>query len=86
MRGFGGRARRGQLKDYIAQEKIDIVGIQETIKHDFIYSELQKIAGKEFFQWSWLPAKGKSRGILKGVKGDSFEIEEVKILVFFVLS
>jgi exonuclease III len=31
VRGFGQEGRRNQLKEYIRQEDVDIVGLQETI-------------------------------------------------------
>lgn len=84
MRGFGGSARRGQLKDYIVQENLDIVGVQETIKQDFSDSDMLEIAGKSAFQWCWLPAKGRSGGILMGVKVDLLEVEDVNIREFCI--
>lgn len=86
MRGFGRADRRRQLKNHIAQEKLDIVGIQETIKQDFFDNELHDIAGDRPFQWSWLPAKGKSGGgILMGVKVGLLEIENVAIMDFCII-
>lgn len=61
MRGFGRKDRRKQLKDYIIQEKLDIVGLQETIKQNFSDQEHNDISGGLAFQWSWAPAKGKIR-------------------------
>lgn len=50
MSRFGGLARIRQPKDYITKEKLDIVGIQETIKHDFSDFDLHDIAGNLGFQ------------------------------------
>lgn len=50
IRGFGAAARRRQLKDHIASEKIDIVGLQETIKQEFSDSKLCDIVGGLPFQ------------------------------------
>jgi len=35
IRGMGKRSRIRQLKEIIITEKVEIVGIQETIKQDF---------------------------------------------------
>jgi exonuclease III len=41
IRGMGKEARVRQLKELISKEKIDIVGIQETIKKNFSNNELK---------------------------------------------
>jgi len=35
VRGLGKLARRRQIREYIFQEKIDVVELQETVKEDF---------------------------------------------------
>ena len=40
IRGLGKKSRVGQLKDLMARERIDIVGLQETIKQDFSLLDL----------------------------------------------
>lgn len=79
---FGRAVRRSKLKEIITQERIDIVGLQETITLDFSNAKLQDVAYG--FQWCWLPAKGKSGGILMGVKTDLLEIELVDTLEFCI--
>jgi exonuclease III len=84
VRGLGKAARHRQTRDYISQERIDIIGIQETIKSDFSDKELADIAGGVSFSWVWLEAKGKSGGILVGVKRDPFELEDHVIREFSI--
>jgi exonuclease III len=84
VRGLGKAARRRQTRDYISQERIDIIGLQETIKSDFSDKELAEIAGGVSFSWVWLEAKGKSGGILVGVKKDPFELEDHVIREFSI--
>ena len=88
VRGLLKKARRGQVREYIFNEKVDIVGLQETVKHDFADHELCELAGGANFTWFWLAAKGKSGGILLGVKVDSLEVENHEIwnLVLALLS
>jgi hypothetical protein len=32
IKGFGDPGRRTQLKDYMRQHRVDVIGLQETIK------------------------------------------------------
>lgn len=84
IRGIGGVARKRQLKEYISQERLDIVGVQETMKQDFSDSELCDLAEGAPLQWRWLPPKGRSGGILMGVKVDLLEIKDVEVLDFCI--
>ena len=84
VRGLLKKARRGQVREYIFNEKVDIVGLQETVKHDFADHELCELAGGANFTWFWLAAKGKSGGILLGVKVDSLEVENHEVKEFSI--
>jgi len=81
---YGKLARVRQLKELIQSTQADIVGLQETIKHDFTNSELEAIAPGGSFYWNWLAATGHSGGILLGVKNDLLEIENLEVDDFFV--
>jgi hypothetical protein len=59
--GVGVSGRRSQLKDYAKQERVDMIGLHEMIKHDF---SQPRIWGQ--FVWNWLPAVGCSGGLLLG--------------------
>ncbi|KAF7016111.1 hypothetical protein CFC21_029793 [Triticum aestivum] len=48
IRGFGHLGRRRQLIDYLRQEEIDIVSLQETIRQDFTIQELQGLSPHPF--------------------------------------
>jgi hypothetical protein len=43
IRGFGRPGRRTQIKEFISREKLDFVGLQETIKAPFTPAELLSI-------------------------------------------
>jgi hypothetical protein len=45
IRGLCKTSRRRQIKDFIMKEKLDGVGLQETIKSDYTQRELDDIAG-----------------------------------------
>jgi exonuclease III len=76
VRGLGNPARRRQIREHISHEKIDIVGLQETVKSDFFSQVLQEISGGLNFSWRWLPAQGRSGDIFLGVKMDLLEMED----------
>ncbi|KAE8787033.1 dna replication licensing factor mcm2 [Hordeum vulgare] len=82
IRGFSLTVRRQQLIDYMRQEDIDIMGLQETIRQDFSMLELQRLC-RHHFAWQWLPATGHSRGILLGVREDAFSVEHMDRGEFF---
>jgi hypothetical protein len=48
----------------ILEEKIDMIGLQETIKIDFSHKDLDEVGGELHFAWAWKEAKGHSGGIL----------------------
>ncbi|KAI5017045.1 hypothetical protein ZWY2020_037423 [Hordeum vulgare] len=83
IRGFGLSGRRRQLIEYMHQEEIDIVGLQETIRQDFSMLELQSLSCHQF-AWQWLPATGHSGGIFLGVREDAFSVEDMDRGEFFV--
>lgn len=84
VRGLGKGSRRKQVKEYIEQHNLGIVGLQETKKSSFLDSELRELAGSRDFTWKWLPALGRSGGILMGVDQSPFEIEDCCILQFCI--
>ena len=76
LRGFGHDGRRRQLIEYMREEAIDVVAIQETMRTDFSLVELERLS-RHLFAWHWLPSSGvsgHSGGILLGVKDATFEV------------
>jgi hypothetical protein len=67
LRGFGGQGRRTQLRDYMQRDRVDILGLQETVRQDFSDSELRSLECGGQFCWNWLPASGQSGGDAPGV-------------------
>jgi hypothetical protein len=63
---MGQLGRINQLREFLTQERVDIIGIQETIKQEFSVRELNWISSNCCFQWNWIPARGHSGGILLG--------------------
>ena len=76
LRGFGHDGRRRQLIEYMHDEAIDVVAIQETMRTKFSLGELERLS-RHLFAWHWLPSSGvtgHSGGILLGVKDATFEV------------
>ena len=73
---MGKPARVRQLRELMLAEKVDIAGVQKTIKQTFTRQELDAIFGGGNFTRNWLPARGHSRGIFVGVKLDDKEEED----------
>lgn len=81
---MGKLARLRQLKEMLARENPDIIGLQETIKRSFRDSELEALAPGKGFSWGWIAAHGHSGGILLGVKQDILQVEDWETGDFFV--
>lgn len=74
LRGFGQRDRRRQLIEYIRDQRLDFVGLQEMIRSSFSQAELDSLAGSMPFHWEWVPTVGRSGGILLGVNKEMYEV------------
>ena len=88
LRGFGHDGRRRQLVDYMREENIDIVAIQETMRSEFSLSlsKLDRLS-RHLFACHWLPSSGvagHSGGILLGVKDATFEVCSMDRRDFFM--
>ncbi|XP_071674451.1 uncharacterized protein [Lolium perenne] len=84
IRGFGRPGRRTQIKDFISRERLDFVGLQETIKASFTPAELLSLDPHGRFAWKSTPAQGRSGGMLLGVNEDAFEVMEWHGGAFFI--
>ena len=71
IHGFGQSGRRGQIREFIAKERLDFIGLQETIKPAFTPSELSSIDPEGRFAWHSSPANGHSGGMLMKVNEDT---------------
>jgi hypothetical protein len=76
LRGFGQQGRRSQLKGFMRDHRLDILGLQETIKQEFSTAELRSLECGSPFIWNWVPADGHSGGMLLGFRDESFEVHE----------
>jgi exonuclease III len=58
----------------VDEMKFDFVCFQETIMQVFSDKCLRLIDPSHSYMWDWIPAKGRARGGLTGIKVDSFDI------------
>jgi hypothetical protein len=64
--------------------RLDIIGLQETIKQDFSTAELRSLEVGGLFAWNHLPAVGHSGGMLLGFRDESFEVGTWRMGTFFL--
>lgn len=71
MLGLNQRGKLQCIADFVNENKLDFVGLQETKKDSFNDSFLAQVH-KEFV-WDYLPVEGTAGGILIGLNGNKFE-------------
>ena len=84
IRRFGQQRRLTQLKDYMKKNRLDFLGLQETIKAEFSTAELRSLACGGQFVWNWLPVNGHSGGLLLGFNEDCFEVGSWRLGTFLI--
>ena len=72
VRGLNKAGRVKCVADFIANNNLSFVGLQETKKESF--SEALLRAFNPYFSWHWLPANGSAGGILIGAINSLLEI------------
>ena len=72
VRGLNKSGRLDCIKDFIINNNLDFVGLQETKKANFRSSLLSYIGSN--FSWNYLPATSTAGGILLGFKTSKFEV------------
>ena len=77
----GGLRKKGVstfLKNLIFQYQFDFIGLQETMVVDCDNSLFRKFDSLQQYLWEWIPSRGKSRGILVGIKTSRFDVGSFK--------
>jgi hypothetical protein len=62
------------MKDLISESHCDFICFQKTILQDFSDVCLRKFHPGQNFLWDWIPASGKSGGVLTGISSDRFGV------------
>ncbi|KAG2615729.1 hypothetical protein PVAP13_3NG040480 [Panicum virgatum] len=70
------------IKELLADNMVDFVGLQETIKKKYSNAFLRKIDPHKKYMWHWIPSDGKSGGILCGVNLEKFDVTNFSVGTF----
>ena len=62
------------VKDILADNVVDFVVLQETMKKTYSDAFFRKIDPSKKYAWHWIPSEGKSGGILCGVNLEKFDV------------
>jgi hypothetical protein len=73
-RGLNDLAKHVHIADCCRDHNLDFVAISETGKRDYSSSLLNHLSGGIDFEWVSHPPRGRSGGILVGVRADTMEI------------
>jgi exonuclease III len=84
IRGLNKTGRLKCLADFIRNNNLDFVGIQETKKADLQNNFLEAV--NKNMSWNFVPAKGTARGILVGFKNSSHELINWQLFQFCAVS
>jgi hypothetical protein len=75
-RGVIKKGREISIRELITDHKADFIGLQETMKK--VYRQnFRTIDPNRSYGWHWLPSKGRSRGIICGIKMERFDIIKI---------
>jgi exonuclease III len=85
-RGVAKKGMATKVKDLCIEYKIDFIGLQETMRKKYSDKFFRLIDPHQQFAWHWLPSKGKSGGILCGIKNENFDIVKIEEKSFSVLA
>jgi hypothetical protein len=70
-RGLGDLAKHSHIADCCKDYNLDFVAISETGRRNYSQSLLNRLSG---FQWFSRPPRGRSGGMLVGVRSDTMEV------------
>jgi hypothetical protein len=73
-RGLGDLAKHSHIADYCRDYNLDFPAISETGKRDYAQSFLDRLSGGINFQWFSRPPRGRSGGMLLGVRADTMDV------------
>ena len=77
-RGIRKKGVSSFLRNLILEHKFHIIGLQETMQSNIDDYLLRKIDPSQEYIWKWIPSKGKSGGILSGVRLEHFDVGSFK--------
>lgn len=77
--------KQRHIRELISGNNLDFLGLQETMKNEFSQIELARLGGGGSFSWKWSPSKGRSGGILVGIRDSVFDVIEQQNGDYFVI-
>ena len=77
-RGIKKKGVSSFLQNLILEHKFDIIGLQETMQADIDDSILRKLDPSQIYLWKLLPSRGRSGGILSGIRVEFFNVGSFK--------
>jgi hypothetical protein len=84
IRGLNMPRRKLSPESLIREHRVDFVGIHETKKEEFAPGFLKNLSCPASFVWEFLPARKTARGILLGVREDTFSVSNVSMMNYSV--
>jgi hypothetical protein len=73
-RGLGNLAKNSHIADYCRDYNLNFISISETGKRNYSQSLLDRLSSGINFQWFSRPPRGRSGGMLLGVRADTINI------------
>ena len=73
-RGLGDLAKHLNIAHHVRDHKLDFLAISETGRQDFPSTLLDRLSGGVDFAWHSCPPRGRSGGMLLGIKTDTMEL------------
>src|SRR5205809_8003699 len=73
-RGLSDLAKYRYIADIVKANNLDVIAVLETGKQDMSRSNLARLSGGVDFTWHYLPPRGRSGGILLGIKTSSMDV------------
>ena len=75
-RGLKDLAKRRFLAEASLEHRLDFIALSRTGRNNFAPQFLNALSGGVDFDWHCLPPRGRSGGILLGVRCDSLEVRK----------
>src|SRR5579883_2669730 len=83
-RGLSDLAKYRYIAEAVRDNGLDFVAVMETGKQDMSKSNLARLSGGADFVWHCLPPKGRSGGMLLGVKEATFDLSLIVEGEFYI--
>jgi hypothetical protein len=76
--------KRYFILDTTITSSVGFIGIQETIMQEYPEAILNSLRGNLDFNWTSIPSRGRSGGILVGVNETTFQVLEKETRIYCV--